>query len=292
MTPDDSSSGLHCGIAALLAAELDPGYRRRVATVMRWLPPSPEPDSHIADLGCGRGFFVRYYTMLGQRAMTGIDFDAAISRQAAKLNAAAANVAIVQADAAALPLPSNHFSGAILSEVLEHVPDDLAVLREAYRILRPGAIATITVPHLRYPWSWDPINRTLALLHRSPVRRGPLAGIWAEHLRLYEIAGLRDIVRQAGFEIEDECSLVRYCLPFSHNLIYGLGKPLLESGWLPAGLAAAIDRKRLDRVTDLPRSRLAHGLRSLLGVGERWNRDHEGLDAPSLNLCVKARKAG
>jgi SAM-dependent methyltransferase len=179
----------------------------------------------------------------------------------------------------------------VLSEVLEHVPDDLAVLAETWRVLRPGAVAAITVPHKHYPWAWDPINRSLTALHLPPVRRGPLAGIWAEHLRLYDIAELRDVVRRAGFLIEEECAILRHCLPFSHNLIYGIGKPLLESGWLPAGLAGAIDRQRRGDA-DGTGSRLARALRAVLAVGEHWNRDHEGFEAPSVNLCLKARKPG
>ena len=33
-------------LAAMLAPELDPGYRRRVLKVMDWLPPSADPTSH------------------------------------------------------------------------------------------------------------------------------------------------------------------------------------------------------------------------------------------------------
>jgi SAM-dependent methyltransferase len=276
-------------IVNILSDELDPCYRRRISTVMRWLPPSGDLHSNIIDIGCGRGFFVRYYMLLGQHAMTGIELDPVISSRAAELNAATANASIFQGNAASLPFASSSFSGAILSEVLEHVSDDEAVLREAFRVLRPGSVAAITVPHMNYPWSWDPINWTLKALHLSPIRHGPFAGIWAEHLRLYEIADLRDIVYRAGFLIDAECAMFRYSLPFSHNLIYGIGKPLLESGWLPASLASVIDRQRRSGVVS-SRSRIAGALRALLAVGEPWNQDHEGFSVPSLNLCIKARK--
>ncbi|MBK9440504.1 MAG: methyltransferase domain-containing protein [Comamonadaceae bacterium] len=289
MTLTNQHSQADPRIAEILSDELDPCYRRRVSTVMRWLPPSDDFTSSIIDIGCGRGFFIRYYMLLGQHTMTGIELDPVICRRAAELNSASTNASIFQGDAAMLPFASSSFSGAILSEVLEHVPDDEAVLREAFRVLRPGAIAAITVPHLNYPWSWDPINRTLEALHLSPIHHGPFAGIWAEHLRLYEIAGLRDVVQRAGFQIETECAMLRYCLPFSHNLIYGIGKPLLESGWLPASLTTAIDRQRR-RGEASSGSRIADALRAILAVGERWNRDHEGFSVPSVNLCIKVHK--
>jgi SAM-dependent methyltransferase len=38
------------------------------------------------------------------------------------------------------------FDCCIVCDVLEHVPDDLAALRELYRILSPGGVAIITIP--------------------------------------------------------------------------------------------------------------------------------------------------
>lgn len=278
-------------LAAMLAPELDPAYRRRVATVVGWLPPSAAEESHVVDIGCGRGYFVHYYVALGQRAITGIEFDRAIAAEARRAHAGSARVAILRADAEHLPLADASCSGAILSEILEHVADDRAALREAFRVLRPGAVAAITVPHIRYPWRWDPINRTLATLRLPPVRRGPLAGIWAEHRRLYDIEVLRAVVREAGFAVEDERAFVRHCLPFAHNLFYGIGKPLLESGWLPARLRATVDRRRGADAGDRG-SALATLLRALCNAGDRRNREHEGFAAPTVNLAIKARKPG
>ncbi|MGD9943174.1 MAG: class I SAM-dependent methyltransferase [Burkholderiaceae bacterium] len=292
----DGAPGLDPRLAALIEPELDPAYRRRVATVMRWLPPSSEPDSHVVDIGCGRGYFIHYYTQLGQRAMTGIEYDARIAGLARRALAGRDGVRVLRAAAGALPLRDSCCTGAVMSEILEHVPDDVAALREAWRVLRPGGVLAVTVPNARYPWLWDPLNRTLEWLHLPPIRRGPLAGIWAEHLRLYDIATLRDVVRRAGFDIEEERAFVRWCLPLSHNLLYGIGKPLLESGWLPKSAAQMIDRHRSIEETgpaarSVPRgSALTRLLHALVNVAEPWNADDEGVDAPTVNLCIKARK--
>ena len=284
-----SGGPLGGGIGALVAAELDPAYRRRVETVVEWLPPSADPCSHIIDIGCGRGYFAHYYASLGQHAITGVEIDAVIARRAAATHAAQPRVAIIRADAAALPLDAGTCSGAILSEVLEHVGDDAAVLRETLRVLRAGAVAAITVPNANFPWAWDPVNCMLQSIRLQPVRKGPLAGIWTGHVRLYDIATLRRIVQAAGFVIEEERAMVRHCLPFSHNLLYGLGKPLLESGWLPARFAGAIDRARSANAGS---SRTAAGLRWLLAFRDGGNRVHEGFDVPSVGLAIKARKPG
>lgn len=53
-------------------------------------------------------------------------------------------------DAMQLPFKSNIFSHAICSEVLEHIEDDLAVIKELARILnKPSGCLVITVPHRR-----------------------------------------------------------------------------------------------------------------------------------------------
>lgn len=43
------------------------------------------------------------------------------------------------------------FDAVIACDVLEHVPDDLAAMRELYRILRPGGIAILSVPQMDSP---------------------------------------------------------------------------------------------------------------------------------------------
>jgi len=51
-------------------------------------------------------------------------------------------------DASAIPCKNNLYDGIILGEILEHVPDPKAVLKEAYRILKKGGKVLITVPFM------------------------------------------------------------------------------------------------------------------------------------------------
>lgn len=54
----------------------------------------------------------------------------------------------VLGDAAALPFATACKDAVICGELLEHVPDPRRVLREIYRVLKPGGWALITVPFL------------------------------------------------------------------------------------------------------------------------------------------------
>jgi SAM-dependent methyltransferase len=49
-------------------------------------------------------------------------------------------------DATRLPFPDGTFDRIIASEVMEHIPDDLAALTELVRVLRPGGVIAITIP--------------------------------------------------------------------------------------------------------------------------------------------------
>jgi SAM-dependent methyltransferase len=49
-------------------------------------------------------------------------------------------------DARALPFDDGHFDRVIAAEILEHIPDDAAVISEIARVTRPGGRVAVTVP--------------------------------------------------------------------------------------------------------------------------------------------------
>lgn len=51
-------------------------------------------------------------------------------------------------DAANIPVAENSFDGIILSEVLEHIENPIDVLREIYRILKPGGLLLMCTPFM------------------------------------------------------------------------------------------------------------------------------------------------
>ncbi|MCY4106048.1 MAG: methyltransferase domain-containing protein [Chloroflexi bacterium] len=267
--------------------EADTAFRKRVRTIFEWLPPAPQ--TRILEAGCGRGFYLRMYRHWSACPLVGVELDREILQKARQNVRSLAGVSLHRADITRLPFASGSFDGVILSEVLEHIADDAAALRELWRVLKPGGRAAITVPNADYPFFWDPINKTLEALFGRPIRSGPLAGIWAKHVRLYERAELRTHVEEAGFAVRAVRAFTHHSFPFQHNLVYGLGKPLLESGLLPAGLAQAADRNAFDRPDGSALNPLRWAIRLL-----HWFDRHNALDEPAgrttVNLALLGEK--
>ena len=266
--------------------EADMAFKRRVRTIFEFINPSD--DMRILDLPCGRGFYLNMIRYVSECELVGADLDWAVVKRAQRVLRHLARIHIHHASIYTMPYPRDCFDAVILSEVLEHIDDDVRGLREAFRVLKPGGVLAVTVPNKNYPFLWDPINKVLETLFNRHLPRGPLAGIWANHLRLYTASQLRIAVKEAGFKIEEERSLTHQCFPFIHNLVYGLGKPLLESGTLPKSMQTVADRH--DIQADGGRFNPVKLGIALFALFDRRNSANEGPERATVNLAIKGRK--
>lgn len=274
-------------VETMTRKEADPAFRRRAQLLFEWLG---DPDERrILDCGCGRGFYLKMLHGAGARAVRGVELELGLLGKARRNTSGLGGVALAGASVGALPFRDASFDVVLLSEVLEHVERDGDALREAGRVLVRGGEALITVPHADYPLLWDPINKTLETLLGTHLGRGPLAGIWAHHVRLYRPDELRARVEEAGLAVVEERSFVHRCLPFTHNLLYGLGKPLLESGLLGQRLADAVDRAGFERDAGRAWNPLGAAVRFLQWV-DAGNRASEPPGVTTVNLALRARK--
>ncbi len=179
-------------IAHMTRNEADMAFKKRVQTIFEWV--SPTDDMIILDMPCGRGFYLNMFRYVSQCRLVGAELDWDVIRKAQRNVADLPDIALNNCNIYALPYADNSFDAVILSEILEHIDDDVAGLKEIYRVLKPGGVVAITVPNADYPFWWDPINRTLEFWFKRHIRRGTFAGIWANHVRLYR----RDQLRDAG----------------------------------------------------------------------------------------------
>ena len=266
--------------------EADMAFKRRVKAVFEYV--QPRDDMLILDLPCGRGFYINMLRHVSRCQLIGADLDWAVLRQAKRNLADQPDVALQNVNIYNMPYRGDCFDAVIFSEVLEHVEDDRRALREAYRVLKPGGTLAVTVPHANYPFCWDPINKSLERAFQRHIQGGPLAGIWANHVRLYEREELRAALTAAQFQIVDERAFTHHCFPFIHNLVYGLGKPLLESGLLPRSAAKVANRIELEHEGSAWNP-IKLGI-DILNYFDRNNVDNESGDRATVNLAIKGLK--
>jgi len=102
----------------------------------------------ILDLGCGPGNTIRRFLPAGDV----YGFDYSLDALAFARTKGIKNV--FSGDSAALPIASGTFDCVIALDVLEHVQDDVSLLREIVRVLRPGGLFFFTVPAFMSLWRY------------------------------------------------------------------------------------------------------------------------------------------
>ena len=202
----------------------DMALKRRAREVIQQL--ELKDGEKVLDLGCGDGYYSYLLSQIPLNLkLTGIDSHKEAIETARTL-VPKIKATFIIGDAEKLPFAKDSFDKIIMSEVIEHVNDDMKVLREARRVLKKDGILVLTTPNKNYSFLWDPVNWTLEHLFNFHIKRGFFAGIWNQHLRLYKPEELRKRMEKAGFKIVACELLTTWCLPFSHYLL-NLGCKLL-----------------------------------------------------------------
>ena len=99
---------------------------------------------------------------------------------------------VLRGDATKLPFEDNTFDCVVTSEVLEHIQDDVSVLSELHRVLKPGGSLGVTVPS----WWPEKINWMLSDEYHAPKSVGG-------HVRIYSATELKAKLRSAGLEVTE-----------------------------------------------------------------------------------------
>src|SRR3954465_4892353 len=129
------------------------------------VPPAGRPGALLVDLACGGGLMAPHAARLGYRHV-GVD----LGLRGLEI-ARAHGVLPVRGSVLAVPLADGCADVVVAGEVLEHVDDDIAVLAECARLLRPGG--TLVIDALAAPR----IGRFLMVTVAERLPGGPPPGI-------------------------------------------------------------------------------------------------------------------
>jgi SAM-dependent methyltransferase len=130
----------------------------------------------ILDVGCGTGANLLMLSQYGDAEGVDVSEDALAfcrERGLAKVKLGAAEE---------LPYEDGTFDLVTALDVVEHIDDDLAGLREMRRVLRPGGRVLLFVPTFMFLWG--------------------LQDDVSNHRRRYRLPELQRLLEQAGFEVE------------------------------------------------------------------------------------------
>lgn len=112
------------------------------------------PDgARVLDLGCAFGFGTR----LPARRFETYGHDLSVP-YITRARRSLPDVTFTVGPADSVPYPDAFFDAVLLLDVMEHVPDDAAVVREIARVLRPGGTLILSVPNQGLLAGLDSLN--------------------------------------------------------------------------------------------------------------------------------------
>lgn len=144
----------------------------------------------VLEIGCGTGFVLSgMCTIFPQAHFSGSDiYTEGLAFTAQRVP----DAFLFQMDARQIPFQTE-FDLIGAYDMLEHVVEDEAVLKQMHRACKPGGGIALTVP--QHPWLWSRIDD------------------FAHHKRRYTRAELIEKVTRAGFRVEYATSFVSLLLP-------------------------------------------------------------------------------
>ena len=139
----------------------------------------------ILDVGCGDGVITkRLRDRFPEAEIEGLDIDGVRLDRA---RAYSQGVTFRQGDVNSLPYDECIFGIVLCHHVLEHVVDDTQVIKECHRVLVPGGLLILGIPH-----EGGIIGKILRRMHSKLYAEG-------EHINFYTISGMRKLILEQGF---------------------------------------------------------------------------------------------
>ena len=151
------------------------GRRHLAINLLRAQFTNPAVRPKIVDLGCGTGVVLRELKQWAEPL--GLDMSGLALQYCQKRGL----TDLVQADGAKMPLEGGSVDAVIGLDIFEHIEDDRAAFKEAFRVLKPGGVLVLSVPAFQSLWG----PHDIALMH----------------FRRYRKQEVKERLQEAGFSV-------------------------------------------------------------------------------------------
>lgn len=167
------------------------------AAIHCWTPPS---TARVMEVGPGSGI---YLPVLAEAATEVIasDIEDAYLHHLIPIDERYPNLHLVRDDITRSTFPDAHFDLILCTEVIEHIRDSPAALREMHRLLRPGGVLILSTPQRYSPLELcskvaflPGIVPIVRLVYREPV-------LEQGHINLLTARRLQSQLAGAGFAV-------------------------------------------------------------------------------------------
>jgi len=149
------------------------------------------PGATLLDVGCGRGAVAAALSTRFEE-VHGVDADEQMLEEAARRGLKTRRVDL---NTESLPYEDASFDTVLCLEVIEHVVEPSALVREISRVLRPTGRLYVSTPNIRFVrFLWKLVARG-----RFPATSSDPEGWQGGHIHFFTFADLEDLVRLAGF---------------------------------------------------------------------------------------------
>jgi ubiquinone/menaquinone biosynthesis C-methylase UbiE len=193
----------------------------------------------ILDMGCGSGNILIETSKKVNKA-----YGADISRSALEFiskrisSEKIHNVELILSDGNSLPLKDSMFDLVISTDVIEHFEKPGKIIRECYRLLRPGGLLFLTTPNYSSFW---PVMETLSdMLSLTPKMAGE------QHLSKFNRKSLSRFLQHEHFKTVKEGSIY-FVSPFmaflSEDMANKMANTESERRYMPGMLLYNLSRK-------------------------------------------------
>jgi ubiquinone/menaquinone biosynthesis C-methylase UbiE len=164
--------------------------------------------TRILEIGCGSGALLK--DLQDDNTVYGVD----VAEAALKICRERGLDCVTMGDVTALPYADGALDTVIAIDVLEHIEDDAAAVREIHRVLKPAATMIVTVPAFKMLWSRRDVDH--------------------HHKRRYRVSEISKRLKDGGFTVV-KATYVN--LPVFFPLFF-----MVKAGQLSAGDTTSVSR--------------------------------------------------